>query len=305
MNVQQRIEAIVHAHPVVLFMKGTRARPMCGFSASVVGVLDEYLDTYETVDVLADEAIRQGVKEYASWPTIPQLYVNGEFVGGCDIVREMGSSGELESVLGSPRRDAPRPEVLLTDAAAAAIRKLDGGEGPVAVRLQISPAFEYAMDFDDPRPDDVALEADGITLLLDRSSARRADGLTLDYLERGGGDGGFRIDNPNEPPKVQPMTPAELKQRLDAAAPVEVFDVRGPDERARATIAGAHPLDDEGKALLEHLDRDTPIVLYCHHGVRSAAAAEHCLRMGFRTVYNLAGGIDAWSTEVDPSVPRY
>lgn len=96
------IEAIrrtVADNDVVLFMKGTADQPMCGFSNQVVRILDHIGVNYRDVNVLADEGIRQGVKEFANWPTIPQLYVKGEFVGGCDIVREMFQTGELKALL--------------------------------------------------------------------------------------------------------------------------------------------------------------------------------------------------------------
>ena len=96
------IEAIrrtVADNDVVLFMKGTADQPMCGFSSQVVRILDHIGVNYRDVNVLADEGIRQGVKEFANWPTIPQLYVKGEFVGGCDIVREMFQTGELKALL--------------------------------------------------------------------------------------------------------------------------------------------------------------------------------------------------------------
>ena len=94
-----RIESILQSDDVVLFMKGTRAAPQCGFSATVVGILDNYLPQYTTVNVLADPELRDGIKEYANWPTIPQLYVNGEFVGGSDIMMEMYQAGELQTLL--------------------------------------------------------------------------------------------------------------------------------------------------------------------------------------------------------------
>src|SRR5687768_3053043 len=98
MSARERIDRLVKTHDVVLFMKGTRGAPQCGFSARVVDLLDEYVPDYETVNVLADPEIREGIKEYSSWPTIPQLYVRGNFVGGCDIVTEMGQSGELATM---------------------------------------------------------------------------------------------------------------------------------------------------------------------------------------------------------------
>jgi monothiol glutaredoxin len=96
---RSRIQKAIDSDRVVLFMKGTREFPQCGFSARVVQMLDRIVPAYVTVDVLADPAIRQGIKEFSSWPTIPQLYVAGEFIGGCDIVTEMFQSGELQALM--------------------------------------------------------------------------------------------------------------------------------------------------------------------------------------------------------------
>jgi len=102
MDVKDKIHEQVTSHPVVLYMKGTPQLPQCGFSATVAEILKRSgVNDYLAVNVLEDPEIRQGIKEYANWPTIPQLYVNGEFVGGCDILREMYASGELEQVLKS------------------------------------------------------------------------------------------------------------------------------------------------------------------------------------------------------------
>jgi len=99
-DVQQRIADLVNNHRVVLFMKGTAQFPMCGFSGRAVQILKACgVDDLKTVNVLEDEEIRQGVKDYANWPTIPQLYVNGEFIGGSDILMEMYQAGELQQVL--------------------------------------------------------------------------------------------------------------------------------------------------------------------------------------------------------------
>ncbi len=100
MDVQQRIKQQVESHPVVLFMKGTPQIPQCGFSASVVQVLKACgVKELHTVNVLEDPEIRQGIKDFANWPTIPQLYVKGQFVGGADIIRELHQSGELQKLL--------------------------------------------------------------------------------------------------------------------------------------------------------------------------------------------------------------
>jgi len=96
---KERIENDIKNNKVMLYMKGTPDDPQCGFSAQVISVLKTYNVPFETFNILEDEDIRQGIKEYSDWPTVPQLYVNGEFVGGCDILTEMHSNGELKQVL--------------------------------------------------------------------------------------------------------------------------------------------------------------------------------------------------------------
>ena len=93
------IDETIKSHYVVLYMKGTKSMPQCGFSSRVAGVLNYMEVEYQDVNVLADESVRQGIKDYSDWPTIPQLYVKGEFVGGCDIIIEMTLSGELDTML--------------------------------------------------------------------------------------------------------------------------------------------------------------------------------------------------------------
>ena len=97
-SAHEAIKADVEAYEVVLFMKGTSSMPQCGFSSRVAGVLNYLGVQYKDVNVLADEAVRNGIKSFSDWPTIPQLYVKGEFVGGCDIITEMALSGELDAL---------------------------------------------------------------------------------------------------------------------------------------------------------------------------------------------------------------
>lgn len=99
-DINTRIEGIVKSNKVVLFMKGTPLFPQCGFSSRAIAILDHLKVGYETVDVLQDQEIRQGIKAYSDWPTIPQLYVDGEFLGGSDIMMEMYESGELATMFG-------------------------------------------------------------------------------------------------------------------------------------------------------------------------------------------------------------
>jgi monothiol glutaredoxin len=101
-HVKQKIEEMVRANDIVLFMKGTALFPQCGFSSRAIAILDHLGAPYETVDVLQDQDLRGGIKEYSDWPTVPQLYVRGEFVGGSDIMMEMFESGELQQLVGAP-----------------------------------------------------------------------------------------------------------------------------------------------------------------------------------------------------------
>jgi len=105
-SVQQQIDQVVKNNDVVLFMKGTPDFPQCGFSQRVAGILATYGVPYAAVNVLLSEDIRQGIKEYSDWPTIPQLYIKADFIGGCDIVTEMHENGELEELLAPLKQEA-------------------------------------------------------------------------------------------------------------------------------------------------------------------------------------------------------
>ncbi|MBI4228459.1 MAG: Grx4 family monothiol glutaredoxin [Deltaproteobacteria bacterium] len=98
-DIMKKIQYQIEQNKIILYMKGTREVPQCGFSARVVQIIDSYDVPFETVDVLADPEIRQGIKEYSNWPTIPQLYIKGKFIGGCDICMEMDERGDLEPLL--------------------------------------------------------------------------------------------------------------------------------------------------------------------------------------------------------------
>ena len=302
---KKKLDQLVASDNVVLFMKGTRSFPQCGFSASVVNILNTMIPKYTTVNILSDAEIRTGMKEYSDWPTFPQLFVKGEFVGGADIVRQMHESGDLEKKLGDLVAPAKAPGVTVTPRAASELKAAlsEGSSGDV-IHLTITPAWEHQLDLGAKEASHVTVETNGVTVQLDRASAGRAEGVTIDFIE--GADGaGFKIDNPNRPATVRQIDAKALKALLDAGKIKAFYDVRTDKERAVASIAGAKLLDDQTMAEAEALPKDTPIEFHCHHGTRSRAAAEHFLKQGFTTVYNLAGGIDAWSREVDPSVPRY
>ena len=128
-DVRSRIDEIVKKNDIVLFMKGTALFPQCGFSSRAVAILDHLGVAFETVDVLQDPEIRQGIKDYSDWPTVPQLYVKGEFVGGSDIMMEMFEAGELQA---AARREAGRPGLSVAQPSLAASRRADRCDAAVA-----------------------------------------------------------------------------------------------------------------------------------------------------------------------------
>jgi monothiol glutaredoxin len=208
-DVQEQIAALVSSHRIVLFMKGMPTHPQCGFSAAVSGTLSRMGIAFHAVDVLAEPAMREGVKTFSDWPTLPQLFVDGDFVGGADIVAEMESDGSLATLLGV-----------------------------------------------------------------------------------------------SMPPPVHQTSPEQIATWLAEDA-LLLLDVRTDAERAIASVEGARPLRQDDFAELEQLPRDTRIAFLCHHGIRSQAAAEAFRQIGFTELHNVVGGIEAWSVDVDPSIPRY
>jgi len=219
-NLKARIDSLVQGDPVFLFMKGTPTFPQCGFSNQVIQILKAYNVPFGSFDVLSDMDVRQGIKTYSEWPTIPQLYVKGEFIGGCDIVRESWESGELTELLQSAY-----PDHTLTP----------------------------------PKP----------------------------------------------PAKPRNISVAQAKAMMDQKG-VRFLDVRTFEERDLAKIDGFEHLDQAlAQTLLAEADKEIPMVFICHFGGRSGQAAEYFANQGFQNTYNIVGGIDSWSQEIDPSIPRY
>jgi monothiol glutaredoxin len=302
-DLKARIEKAIAANEVVLFLKGTRQAPSCGFSARTVEVLDSLLDEYATVDVLAHPDVREGIKEFSDWPTIPQLFVRGEFLGGADIIADMYESGALHEKLGLSGATITPPRLTVSERAAEALRGYIGDSGEL-VLIDIGKDFHTGLSIG-PRPaSGVVVESGGISFAMDRLSAQRADGLHVDFVDTAEGQA-FKLDNPNEPPRVRPLSVKALKDRLDRGETLRLIDVRSPGEWETARIHGAELLDSQLHDELTELSPSTVLVFQCHHGHRSQRAAEQFAARGFRQVFNLTGGIDAWSREIDETVPRY
>ncbi|HSE13619.1 MAG TPA: Grx4 family monothiol glutaredoxin [Rudaea sp.] len=303
-EVRTRIETLLQSNRVVLFMKGNPGAPRCGFSAAASGVLNELLPDYATVDVLEDPEIREGIKAYGNWPTIPQLYVGGELVGGSDIIQSMYTSGELQELFGLPKPDRTPPAITITDKAATEIRNaLADAEAGLALHLTIDARYQAQFHLAEADAASIRSDANGIAIYMDLASAQRARNIRIDWADTVQGSG-LTIDNPNAPAAAKALSVRDLKARLDAAD-ITLVDVRPPEERAIAALAAPFRTFDGGIEALASLPKDTALAFLCHTGARSARAAEHFRGLGFAEVYNVAGGIDAWSREIDTGVPRY
>ena len=301
---KDKIETLIRDNPVVLFMKGNKSFPQCGFSASVVKTLQQLKTDFHAVNVLTDPEIREGIKEFSNWPTIPQLYVKGQFVGGSDIVNDLFSSGELQSLLGlEPPAPVSVPTLSITKLAADALKQALADSENEVLRFVIDEQYQYDLFIGPAEPNDVIVSCEGVKVHLKRDSASRAEGTTIDFVS--GDTGGFKITNPNEPARVKSLSVTDCKAMMDRNEAFTLVDVRSRSEWDIAKINGAKLLDDDLAKEIDKMDRSSPLVFQCHHGVRSRAAAERYILKGYKNVYNLEGGIDAWSVEVDPTVRRY
>jgi monothiol glutaredoxin len=186
---RERIESLLKEHRVVLFMKGDRHQPMCGFSASATNTLNELLPDYHTVNVLDDPGIREGIKLYGDWPTIPQLYVEGELVGGADIISQMYRSGELHTLFGMAAPDRTPPEITITDAAAEAIRQGTANAQGMVLHLEIGPDHGAGFQLAPAGEHDVVTHANGLEVHFDPASAQRARGIVIDWVSTVQGEG--------------------------------------------------------------------------------------------------------------------
>jgi monothiol glutaredoxin len=246
------LESLVKEHEVVLFMKGSRRSPQCGFSASVVEILDRVLEDYTTVDVLSRPEVREGIKEFSDWPTIPQLYIDGEFVGGADIVREMSDAGELKEMLGdrcsAPSQERSSPLVggelrlTVTPAAVAAIQAAREDDEPETLRLEIPASYEHALYFDAKKSGDVEVQLEGQVLLVDPQTAPRAQAIHIDYINDGEREG-FKIDNPNRK-KEQAAAPRSAPPKPPRPEHPPVITVT---DGAKAQFVAAIEAEGEGE----------------------------------------------------------
>ena len=151
---------------------------------------------YTTFNVLEDQAVREGIKEFSSWPTIPQLYIDREFVGGCDIVKQMFNSGELHEALGLAQPDRTPPTISISDEAAETFRQAVASNPGTAVHLSIDGRWQHSFSLGPVEGHEIQAEANGVALMMDVATAQKANGLSIGMTETVQGRG-FQIDNPN------------------------------------------------------------------------------------------------------------
>ena len=227
--VRDKITEAIASNSTVLFMKGNRTQPQCGFSATVIQILEQLGCDYNTVDVLADGEIREGIKVFSNWPTIPQLYIDGEFIGGCDIVKDMHASGDLGKKLQVDISGLTPPAITITDAAAQALQKTLGDSDGQALHLDVDATFNTSLQLELPSTQKVTATSNGITLYIPAGAIKRAEGMTIDFLDGPEGSG-FKIENPNAPPPVHQMEVAALKELLNSDSNLRLLDCRTPEE---------------------------------------------------------------------------
>jgi monothiol glutaredoxin len=187
---------MIGADSIVLFMKGTRDAPQCGFSSTLVQILDTLVPEYTTYDVLSEPEVREGIKEFSEWPTVPQLYVRGEFLGGCDIVRDMYEKGDLHGALGLAAPEGKAPTIEITDEAAQILRDARERSQFPELHLAIDARFQTRLGFAPRQGSEIEVESNGLTLLLDADSATRADGVRVEVADTPQGRG-LVLQNPN------------------------------------------------------------------------------------------------------------
>lgn len=301
---RNRIDSLLKAHPVVLFMKGTPDRPHCGFSAKAVGILQDLNVTFSSVNVLSDQDIREGIKHFSDWPTIPQLYVKEEFVGGSDIMMQLYDSGELSAILGVPMPDRSPPAIEISPAAAAVLKDTLAKAPQMALAITIDAQFQPDFRLVPYQEKAITSESSGIRVQFDLASARRANGIVIDWVDDIQGQG-LIIQNPNQPQSVPEISAKDAATRINAGQ-LTLIDVRGANERQQAVVSVPfYTLDPPHAQTLATLPKDTPLAFLCHHGHRSQQAAHSFQQQGFQHVYSVSGGIHAWACEVDSRIPQY
>jgi len=292
----QRIEQMLDENPVFLFMKGNPQTPMCGFSSNTVKILKDLIgDGFSSFNVLEDPDIREGIKTYGQWPTIPQLYVNKELVGGNDIISEMFNTGELHELLNLTQPDRTPPKISITDDALNHIKEGLKDMGEHQLFLSVDDEYNTRFSLEMPKGYEVIADVGDLKVFMDIGTAKRSNGVEISWVDELQGSG-LRIKNPNEPPAVQDLSVSELQDWfVSEVENPHIFDVRSADQIADGTVDHAVRLDKTAIESIEEMDKQTPLIFVCQVGQSSMSAAEFFRKKGFTKVFNLTGGYNAWN----------
>ncbi len=291
----ERIEQMLTENPVFLFMKGTPQTPMCGFSSNTVKILKDLIgDDFASFNVLEDPEIREGIKAYGQWPTIPQLYVDKELIGGNDIISEMFNTGELHTLLNLPQPDRTPPKISITDEALNHIKEGLKDMGDHQLFLSVDDEFNTRFSLEMPKGYEIIADVGDLKVYMDIGTAKRSDGVAISWVDELQGSG-LRINNPNEPPAVRDLSVGELQDwfATDTTQP-KIYDVRSADKFNEGSVDHAVRLDKDSIAAIEAMDKNTPLVFVCQVGQSSMSAAEFFRKKGYTKVFNLTGGYNAW-----------
>ncbi len=281
----EQVEAAISSDDVVVFMKGTREAPSCGFSAQIVEVLNHLLPNYSTFDVRNDPLLRQAVKSRSGWPTFPQLYIRGEFVGGSDIAKELFVTGELAARLGLARTELPDPELRVSRPALDALERLAAGE---PIRLELDAQGDANLSVSTKQPSDIEIPVERVRFVLDVLTASRVDGLRIDYVSE---PGGFVLTRPTtvglSAPQVAEMLASEQNAPL-------LVDCRTLAEFRQATLPKAEHLTRDLLHSLSTGAEGRRVVFFCRNGNRAQNVAEHFSIMWAKPALYLKGGLEGW-----------
>ncbi len=291
---RQTIENLVNNNTCVLFMKGNPKQPQCGFSSNTVKILHDLVgEDFAYCNVLENSDVRDGIKEFGNWPTIPQLYINKELVGGNDIVTEMFNTGELQTMLNLPQPQRKSAVITITEKAKENILSGIENIGSSVLMLSIDSQFNTRFSIEEPKGYEIASDIGEIKIYMDIGTAKRADGIEIDWVEDLNG-AGLVIKNPNEPKTVNQLSIKDFQKGLESNLYNNIYDVRSEAEFISRSIPGSKRLDKTNMQDIEALPKDTPLVFVCQVGNTSQGACEFYRKKGFTNVNNLVGGISDW-----------
>ena len=251
-QIKQTIEDLLSENTCVLFMKGNPQQPQCGFSSNTVNIVKELVgNEFAYCNVLENQEIREGIKEYGNWPTIPQLYINKELVGGNDIITEMFNTGELQTLLGLPQPVRSSANITISELARKNILSGLDNIGSHVLMLSIDSQFNTRFSIEKPKGYEIISEIGEIKIHMDIGTAKLANGIEIDWVEDLQG-AGLVIKNPNEPKAVKQMSKEELEQGIKQGLNTHIYDVRSDQQFTQQSIPESKRLDKENMQIIEN-----------------------------------------------------